>query len=320
MSAADLSPVASLRPEGRTARLARAWRRDRKEWLTFLALAGPNLLLFAVFTYGPLAYGAFLSLTEWNLVAPRATFVGLENYVRLFRDPDFWQVLVNTTIYAVSVVLIAQSAAFVLALLLNRPVPGRALFRTLAFTPYVTVPAAAAVVWVLLLDPHLGPLSALYGRLGVEGPAWLEKPRLALAAIVQVGAWKEIGIATVFFLAGLQGLPRDCYEAARLDGSGPLATLRHVTLPLMTPVIFFLMVSGFIAATKAFEAVAIMTQGGPVPPDSSTYVYHLYRLAFRDFEAGYASAFAMVFLALTVLATLLQFRLARSWVHYEDRS
>lgn len=291
--------------------------RARREWVIFLALAGPNLVLFGVFTYWPIAYTAWLSLTKWNLIAPRPEFVGLSNFVKLMGDVVFWRVLLNTTVYAVGVVAVAQAFAFVLALLLNRPVPGRAVFRTLAFTPYVTMTAAAAVVWVLLLDPRLGPLSAIYDFLGIAGPDWINSNGLALPAVMQVGIWKEVGIASVFLLAGLQGLPQDCYEAARVDGSSGWRLFWHITLPLMTPVVFFLVVSGFIAATKAFEAVAIMTEGGPVYPASSTYVYHLYRLAFVRFQAGYASAFAMVFLGLTLLATAVQFRLARRWVHYE---
>jgi ABC-type sugar transport system permease subunit len=304
---------------GRVRGLGRRSARRRRDALTFLAFTGPALVLFAVFTYWPILYTAALSLTRWNLLTPQAEFVGLENYGRLFTDPLFWRVFINTTAYAVGVVAIAEALAFLLALLLNRDVPGRPIFRTLAFTPYVTMTAAAAVVWVLLLDPRLGPLSRLYAALGVAGPDWLASSTLALPAVMQVGIWKEVGIASVFFLAGLQGLPRECYEAARVDGSSGLGMLRHITLPLMTPVIFFLLVSGFIAATKTFETVAIMTEGGPVYPASSTYVYHLYRLAFVRFQAGYASAFAVVFLLLTVAATVLQFRLARVWVHDEDR-
>lgn len=296
----------------------RSWRRNRSEWLAFAGLTIPNLILFAVFTYWPILYTSYLSFTKWNFLSPEKVFVGGENYLTLLYAREFWQVLFNTTLYAVGVVLVAQTVAFVLALLLRREVPGRAFFRTLAFTPYVTLTAAAAVLWVLLLDPRLGPLSQLYAALGVSGPDWLANRRLALPAVMQVGIWKEIGIATVFFLAGLQALPRDCYEAARVDGSSGWGLFRHVTLPLMTPVIFFLVVSGFIAATKVFESVAIMTQGGPVYPASSTYVYHLYRLAFEFRRVGMASAFAMVFFVLTVMASALQFYLARKWVHYED--
>jgi ABC-type sugar transport system permease subunit len=133
-----------------------------------------------------------------------------------------------------------------------------------------------------------------------------------------VGIWREIGFASLFFLAGLQGLPEECYESAAIDGARPWARLWHLTLPLMSPVIFFLLVSGFIAAMKAFDVVAIMTEGGPVYPSSSVYVYHLYKLAFRDFQSGLASAFAMIFFAVTVLITVIQFRAAARWVHYEN--
>jgi sn-glycerol 3-phosphate transport system permease protein len=298
--------------------MRRSWRRDRREWLWFLALAGPNLILFAAFTFWPILYSFYLSLTDWNLISPQVKLTGVTNYVDLLFDSWFWRVLLNTVVYALCVVLFAQILAFFLALLLNRRTLGRPLLRTIAFTPYVVTPAAAAIVWVLLLDPRMGPLSTLYDGLGVQGPNWLSSVTLALGAVILVGLWKEIGIATVFFLAGLQGLPVDCYEAARLETHSRWAVLRHVTLPLMSPVIFFLLITGFIAATKAFDAVAIMTEGGPVYPASSTYVYHLYRLAFRDFQAGYASAVAVVFLMLTLTFTALQFRAARRWVHHGE--
>jgi ABC-type sugar transport system permease subunit len=299
------------------AHVQRAWRRNRSEWLPFLAFVSPGLCLFALFTYWPIVYSAYLSLTDWNLIRPDAAFVGAQNYARLFRDAAFWEVMVNTFLYALCVVGAAQVLGFALAQLLNQPLRGRALLRTVAFTPYVTTPAAAALIFVLLLDPHYGPLSLVYGAFGIEGPAWLGNAWLALGALILVGIWKEISFAAVFFLAGLQGLPRECYEAAAIDGSSRLRTLWHLTIPLLSPVFFFLMVTGFIAATKTFDSVAIMTEGGPVYPDSSLYVYHLYELAFRDFRAGYASAMASVFFVATVALTALQFRWARRWVHYE---
>jgi ABC-type sugar transport system permease subunit len=290
---------------------------NRQDWLVFAAFVAPNVVLFAVFTYWPIIYSLRLSLRRWDLIAPRQQFLGLSNYVGLLSDGKFWHVSLNTLLYAVIVVCAGQVCAFCLALLLNRPARGRGLFRTIAFTPHVATTAAAALIWVLLLHPQYGPLSAVYQLLGVEGPNWLQSSRLALGAVIVVGVWKEIGFASVFFLAGLQGLPADLYEAAAIDGASPIARVRNLTIPLMTPVIFFLMVSGFIAALKAFDIVAIMTEGGPVYPASSTYVFHLYKLAFREYRAGYASAFATIFFLATVLITLLQFRAARRWVHYE---
>lgn len=291
--------------------------RRRREWLTFLAFAGPNLALFGVFTYWPTVYNVYLSLNDWDWIAADPTFVGLSNYTELISSADAWRVAANTLIYAVCVVVSAQVIAFGLALLLNRPLPARTLLRTLAFTPYVTTTAAAALAWVLLLDPRLGPLNGLYRALGIDGPDLLRSGPGSLAAIIIVGSWKEIGIATIFFLAGLQAIDRSLHESASIEGAGSWRRTVHITLPLMTPVMFFLLLAGFIAALKTFESVYMMTEGGPVYPDSSTYVFHLYKTGFRDFRAGLAAALAVVFFALTVLMTATQFRLARRWVHYE---
>jgi len=160
-------------------------------------------------------------------------------------------------------------------------------------------------------------LSGVYHMIGVDGPDLLRSGTGSLAAIIIVGSWKEIGFATIFFLAGLQVIDRSLRESASLEGAGAWAQTRFITFPLMTPVIFFLGLAGFIAALKTFDSVYMMTEGGPVYPDSSTYVFHLYKTAFRDFRAGLASAFAVIFFVLTVLMTGVQFRLARRWVHYE---
>ncbi|MEI7988789.1 MAG: sugar ABC transporter permease [Chloroflexota bacterium] len=292
----------------------------RREHLIFLAFIAPNFFLFAVFTYYPILYSIALSFSGWNFLDPQIRFVGIENYLRLVQDGDFWRVLGNTLLYAVSVVLIAQGLAFLLALFLNRRMPAQPFFRTVAFTPHLTMTAAAALVWVLLLDPMQGPLSALYHAIGVEGIRFLTSSALALWAVIIVGIWKEVGFASIFFWAGLQGIDRDIYDAARVDGASPFAILRQITLPLMTPVIFFLMVSGFIQAMKTFDIVAVMTEGGPVYPASATYVYHLYKLAFRDFQAGYASALAVVFFVLIFGVTLLQIKLSQRWLYRGENS
>ena len=298
-------------------RLIRAWHKHGREWLTFLAFVAPNLVLFALFTYWPIVYSAYLSVTDRKGISRAPQFVGLRNYVDLLADPIFWRVVLNTAVYAVVVVGVAQCAAFFLALLLNRTPPGHRILKTLAFTPYVTMPAAAAVVWVLIMDPKLGPMALLYDIADAPPTSWLASPRLALWAVISLGIWREIAFATVFFVAGLQHLPQDCYEAARIDGSSRWATLWHLTIPLMTPVIFFLLVSGFIAAAKVFDTIAILTEGGPVYPASSTYVFHLYRLAFREFDFGHASALATLFFLAVVLLTAGQLRLSRRWVHYD---
>ncbi len=298
--------------------LGRSWRRNRRDWLTFLAFVAPNFLIFAVFTYWPILYSFYLSFTRWNFLTPNMKFVGLRNYPRLLQDEYFWEVLGNTFTYTFSVVLIAQGLAFLLALLLNRRVRGQPFFRTVSFTPHITTTAAAALVWVLILDPNLGPLSHIYNALGVQGVRWLASSTLALWAIIIVGIWKEIGFSSVFFLAGLQNINKDLYEAAQVDGASAWHLFRHITVPMMTPVMFFLMVSGLIQAMKAFDVVAVMTEGGPVYPSSATYVYHLYQLAFRNFRAGYASAFAMFFFVAIIVITLFQLRVSEKWVQYGE--
>lgn len=299
-------------------RALKTWRKNRREWLAFIAFFAPNFIIFAIFTYWPIFYSAYLSLTKWNFLTPAPEFIGLQNYIRLFQDEYFWKVLQNTLVYSFSVVIIAQTLAFLLALLLNKKLRGMAFFRTIAFTPHITTTAAAALVFVLLLDPQLGPLSALYKWLGVQGPRWLASNSLALWAVIIVGIWKEIGFSSVFFLAGLQSINIEYYEAAQIDGASGLEILRFLTLPLMTPVIFFLMVSGLIQAMKVFDIIAVMTNGGPVYPASATYVFHLYQLAFRNFRGGYASAFALIFFVVIMLITIFQLRLSDKWVHYGE--
>jgi ABC-type sugar transport system permease subunit len=291
--------------------------RVKAEWGAFLLFAGPCLALLGVFAYWPMLHSFWLSLHETDLLEGAGAFSGLRHYQALASDPQFWRVCANTAVYAVLVVVVAQGLAFGLALLLNLRLPGRTVFRTLAFAPHVTTPAAAAVVFVLLLHPDYGPLAYVYRLAGVNGPNWLSHPYLALGAVAVAGAWRELAFAAVFFLAGLQGLPADCYEAARIEGAPPLARLRHLTLPLMSPVISFLLLTGFIAAAKAFDLVAMMTEGGPVYPDSSTFVYHLWRVGFRDYDYGRAGTMAVLFFAFTLALTVAQFRLSRRWTHYE---
>lgn len=290
----------------------------RREWLSFLAFAGPGLVLFGAFTWWPILYSAYISLTDWRLPSREYQFVGMFHYRALLGDDAFWRVAFNTLVYAVSVACLAQVFAFLLGALLSRRMPGRAIWRALAFTPYVTMPVVAALVWVMLLDPRLGPLSRLYGWLGMDGPNWLSSSLLALGAIIVVGIWKETAFGTVFYVAGRQNLPPEPYEAARLDGAGRWQLLRNVTLPLMTPVIFFLLVSSLIASAKVFDTVALMTAGGPVYPDSSTFVYHLYTLGFREYRLGVASAFAVLFVGALSIITLVQFRFGRLWVEKDS--
>lgn len=293
-------------------------RRRRGDTRALVLLLAPGLALFGLFTVWPILYSLYLSVHGEGIGDSGRRFVGLRHYAALLTDPDLRQVFFHTLFYATTVVVVAQSLALGLALLLNRPIPGRVLWRALAFSPCVTTPVAAALVWVLLLDPVQGPLSFVYSAVGVDGPRWLGSSRLALWAITLVGMWKEIAFATVFFLAGLQTIPADLYEAFAVESRSVWGRFRHITVPMLSPVIYFLVISGFISATKAFDVVAVMTQGGPVYPDSSLYVYHLYRTTFYDFTFAYASAMAVAFFLLSLILVAVKFLLGRQFVHYEN--
>lgn len=284
-----------------------------REAAWFLAFCAPNAALLLAFTHGPLVYNLLMSFTNRRLLGSGQEWVGLANYTALLQDGDFQRVVVNTVGYACAVVLMAQVVALSIALLLNLPLWGKGFFRTLVFSPWVTTPAAAAIVWIVLLDPDAGPLASLYYAVGIEGPRWLSSGLLALAALVTLGAWKETALAAIFYLAGLQRVPADLYEAARLETDRRLPVLWHVTLPQLRPVFFFLVVTGLIAAMKTFEAVDLMTKGGPVYPDSSLYVFHLYRTAFEHYRLGEAAAQATLFLVAGMGITTLQFAAARRW-------
>ena len=288
-------------------------RSPSRDALVFLLFCAPNAALLLVFTHGPLVYNLVLSLTDRRLLGADSQWVGLSNYAMLLQDADFIRVVLNTIAYACAVVLIAQVCALAVAMLLNRPVWGRGLFRTLVFSPWVTTPAAAAIVWIVLLDPDAGPLATLYHALGVEGPRWLSNGLLALVALITLGAWKETAFAAIFYLAGLQRVPVELYESARLETSRHFPVFWHVTLPMLRPVTFFLVVTGLIASFKTFEAVDLMTKGGPVYPDSSLFVFHLYRTAFENYRIGEAAAQATLFLVAGILITTLQFVAAKRW-------
>ena len=291
---------------------------QRKDERTFWLWSAPALILLILFALWPIAYTVYLSLFDWKLPSKERTFNGLSNFRYLLGDADFWRVTLNTLMYAASVVIAAQVLAFVLASFLNRPLRGRFILRTAAFTPHVTTPVAAALVWVLLLDPNLGPLRYMESALGWEMPDLLADTRLALMGLIVVGVWREVAFSAVFYLAGLQSLPPECYEAARLEGATHRQALRYITLPLMTPTIQFLVVSSFLAAVKVFDSVALMTQGGPVYPASSTFVYHLYHVGFERFEMGRAAAFATLFFVFLTVIIAVQFRLATRWLWQEE--
>lgn len=288
---------------------------ERREWLLFALLVGPNLLLFAIFTYWPLAYNGYLSFVRWDMLAPVKTWVGLDNYRELFTSPAFGRIVVNTLSFTVAAVFFICFLGLLVALLLNQPLRGRNLARSTVFSPVMLSGAAIGLVWIYIFDPRFGLLDVFLGALGLNSPNWLLDPAWAMPAVIIVHVWKNLGYAVVIYIAGLQAIPRELYEAALVDGAGGWARLRHITLPGLSPVLFFLVLTTALAAFQAFDIIKVMTDGGPVDA-TTTLVYYLYEEGFVAFNAGRAGVAAVVLFLAMLVFTAVQLRYNERHVHY----
>jgi multiple sugar transport system permease protein len=279
----------------------------------YLAIS-PWIIGFIAFVGGPIVASLFISLTDWPLIeAP--TFIGLVNFGELFRDPLFWQALKVTVIYTFGSVPLAVVLGFSVALLLNQDVKALALWRTIYYLPAVVSGVAVATVWIWVLQPDFGVLNTLLRGIGIEGPNWLFSRTWVIPSLILMSLW-GVGGGIVIYLAGLQGIPTEIYEAASIDGANAVGRLLHVTIPMMTPVLFLQLVMGLIGSFQSFIAAYVMTQGGPGNA-SLLYVLYIYRHAFQYLQMGYASALAWILTIVIVAVTLLLFWSAKYWVFYE---
>lgn len=277
----------------------------------------PAAVVLAVFHIFPIAYAFFISLLRWNMIDPLKPFVGLANYRQLLVDEKFITALGNTTYYSVVSVGLAIPLALAFAILLNRKLAGMSWYRTAFFIPYVTPLAAGAMVWGWLYHPdHFGLLNYLLGKTGIPPQQWLLSPGQAMPAIIAVSIWGSLGRDIVIFLAGLQNISPEYYEAAQIDGASPWQLFRHITLPLLSPTTYFILVISMIGAFKIFALPLFLTGGGPLDR-TLTIVYSIYRQGFQYFRMGYAAAQAYALFAVIFLITMLQRRLAVGRVHYD---
>ncbi len=289
--------------------------RRRREYFTFLGFIAPNFILFAVFIFWPLVYSFYLSFTKWNMISPTKEFVGLDNFMKMLQDPVLLLASRNTLYLAAGTVFVKLALALGLALLLNQRLAGRSVYRAIIFSPTFTTSVAVAMVWAWIFDPFYGLLRVPLNLVGLASPRWLSDILWTMPAIIIVAIWNGLGYDMVIFLAGLQGIPVDLYEAAKVDGASGWQLFRNITLPLLSPTTFFLMVTSIVGAFKTFDIVSVMTGGGPMN-SSNVYIYYLYQNAFQWFKVGYASAQAVIFFVVIMAITLLQVRFSRRWVHY----
>ncbi len=276
----------------------------------------PWLLGLIFFTAGPMVASAVLSLTNWDIVRP-PVWIGLGNYVELFTaDPLFWTSLRVTLTYVVFAVPLQIIFGVALALLLNMRLRGMHLFRTLFYIPAVLSGVAIALMFMWVLQPDYGAVNSALALVGIEGPGWFWDPAWALPSIVLMSLWRAGATGGVIYLAGLQNISPHLYEAARVDGASAWHRFWRITLPLLTPTVFFQLVVGLIDAFRVFAEVYVITQGGPLRA-TFFYMLYLFQVGFQDFHMGYASALAWVLILITALVGVITFKTSDRWVYYE---
>ena len=282
----------------------------------------PWLLGLIIFTAAPLIASFYMTFTSWTITyAPR--WIGLENYRYMFlEDERFWKALYNTVYYIILAVPLYIVGGLLTALLMNAKLTGIRLFRTIWYLPAILPAVGSALLWVWLLNPEYGLINRSLALVGITGPRWLNSEEWAKPAIILMGLW-GVGGAMIIYLAGLRGIPQDLYEAAEVDGAGTWTRFWSITLPMLSPVIFFNLIMQIIGAFQIFASVVILTSGGvgeqPGGPADATlfYVLYLYQEGFQKFRMGYASALAWVLLFMTLVVTGIQFKIAGRWVYYE---
>lgn len=281
-----------------------------------MALIAPNMLAILVFSYYPAVYNIGLSLFRWDFVAPAPEWVGVANYAGLFTDPSFGRILLNTLIFTVVSVFGSLVLGLLLGGLLATKVPLTGFAQTMAFSPHMLPGAAVGILWLFMFDPNYGLSRWAFGLVGMSSPAWTTTSDWSLWAITIAYTWQRLGFVTVICYTAILDLPKDLYEAAALDGAHGWKLFRHMTLPLLSPVTFFLSITGIISAAQAFDIISIMTGGGP-GISSSTLSWMVYEEAFLKFDIGSASAAATVLLVILLALTYLQVRVGEKKVNYD---
>ena len=300
---------------------AKPWRQTLRgrEAITFYLFILPWVIGFLIFTCGPIVASLVLSFAEYDIVSP-IQFIGLGNFKELFNDPLCYTSLSNTLYIVVLAVPLGMVVSFCLALLLNQKVRFMAAYRTAYFIPSIVPAVASAALWLYLLQPQWGLVNGFLELLGISGPGWLSSELWSKPAIILMMVWASGG-TMIIYLAGLQDIPQVFYEAAEIDGANSWRKFWHITLPLMTPSIFFTLVLGMIGTFQIFAQIFVLTDGMGGPQNSTlVYMIYLYRNGFNFFRMGYASAMAWVLFILILVLTWLQFRTASRWVYYEAES
>ena len=292
----------------------RARGKARKTTGAAVGFLAPSMLHLVVFIFTPIVFAAYLSVHRWDIVVPDKPFVGLENFSQMFRDPTFWNALKNTLVYTLNVP-IGMAISLAVAVMMNRRLKGIALMRTLYFLPSVTSFVAISLVWMWIYHPTFGVANYLLSLVHLGPLQWLNSTDTAMMSIILFSVWLSLGYQMVIYLAGLQGIPEELHDAARIDGANSWHRFWHVTFPLLKPTTFFILVTSFISSFQVFTSIYVMTAGGPVR-STDVIVYHIYQAAWEQLRMGYASAMSWVLFVIIVIATWIQFRIIGRSVDY----
>jgi multiple sugar transport system permease protein len=278
----------------------------------FLSLALVGLIGLTLL---PIVVSFFLSFTDWDaLGAPN--IVGLRNFAQLAHDPTFYRALWNTVYYTIVSVPLGMILSLGLAMALNRAIPGVGIYRTLILIPVISSTVATALLWGLMLDPYIGLANYLLGLVGLPASGWLTDTKMAMPSIILMSVWKGLGYNMVLFLAGLQGIPAELREAARIDGANRWKEFVNITLPMLSPTTFFVLVISVISSFQVFDQTWVLTKGGPQEA-TITLVYYVYQTGFQQLRMGYASAIAYVLFFMTLIVVMIQWTTQRRWVYYQ---
>lgn len=315
MSLSATASGESITRSSETSSPTTGWR-QREAW-TGYAFVAPSVLGFLVFVLGPLVAAAVLSFTRYDvLTSPR--WIGLANYTRMFRDERLHTVYGNTVIYVVCAVILINAMALALAVLVNQRLPRGLtyLFRSAYFFPSLCALVYVSIIWQAMFQQDTGIVNYYLTAMGGPRIDWLNSPEWSKVTVVIVDTWRNVGFAMLIYVAALAEVPKDYYEAARIDGAGPWTIFRRITVPLISQATFFNVTTTVIGAFQIYESIIVLTRGGP-GDESRSVVMYIAEKAFRDFQMGYASAIAMTLFVVVLIATLIQFRLRKTWVHHE---
>lgn len=290
-------------------------RRRRREALLFGLLILPNLVTILIFSYYPAAYNVVLSFTDWDFISPMPTWVGLEKYLELFRDPSFYQVMGNTAIFTGVSVFGTMLGGLAIGMLLSRRLRFTGFARTMAFAPHMLPGAVIGVLWLFMFDPNYGLSRWFFDLFGAASPAWTTTSDWSIWAITIAYTWQRLGFVAIIYYTAILDLPKDILEAAQLDGAGMWQMMRRIILPLLGPVSLFLIVTGVISAAQAFDIIAAMTSGGP-GTSSTTMTWMIYEEGFQRFDIGRAAAVGTILFVILMVVTVVQVRLFDRRVHY----